>query len=335
MHLIPLTTISCGAPTDEGLAFHRRQCDGLLHQTVEQESARARSPSVEPKRELVQIVVQMFGTDGTLVGTQQPSLEQGSDAVGPGEQVISQAGGWSDYFVLRSQRPQSSITRPVVCLNARARLDRLLHRRLQAGCRSIRDPRQANSAYLGTIGLSGNEYQGLADGPAAPLTGARASEESLIDFDHSGQSIPARSNHRPPQLVHPVPCCPITAQAKNPLDAQGTGARLLISDVPDCFKPKSQGFVRVCEQRAHSDGEIIAALRTAVERGLHRPYLSGRAMGTTRAIRPTQTNQVLATGFLRGKPVAEFHHRLWVVGHALGTLPVGVRGIKCIALFSN
>src|SRR5881628_1686325 len=151
MHLIPLTTISCGAPTAEGLAFHRRQCDGLLHQTVEQESARARSPSVEPKRELVLI----------------------------------------------SQRPQSSITRPVVCLNARARLDRLLHRRLQAGCRSIRDPRQANSAYLGTIGLSGNEYQGLADGPAAPLTGARASEESLIDFDHSGQSIPARSNHRP------------------------------------------------------------------------------------------------------------------------------------------
>ena len=172
MHLIPLTTIGCvGSPTDENLAFHRRQGDRLLHQTVEQEAARTRSAAVESKRELVQVVVQVGGTDGALVRTQQPSLEQGGDAVCPGQQVVSHFGGWSDYFVLISQRPQAAITRPVVGLQARAWLDRLLHCRLQTGRRSIQDPRQANSPYLPTIGLSGNEYQGLAGGPAPALAG--------------------------------------------------------------------------------------------------------------------------------------------------------------------
>ena len=53
----------------------------LLHQTKEKLASTLGSPTIESERELVEIVAQMFMTDGPLVRSHQPSFEQGDYAV--------------------------------------------------------------------------------------------------------------------------------------------------------------------------------------------------------------------------------------------------------------
>src|SRR5215813_12122749 len=48
---------------------------GLLHQTIEKLASALRPATIEAERKLIQIVVQVLGTDRPLVGAQQPSFE--------------------------------------------------------------------------------------------------------------------------------------------------------------------------------------------------------------------------------------------------------------------
>src|SRR5882724_2801431 len=231
MHFIPLPPIYCGlglcegAATDQFLACDGRQSDCLLQQPVEKHPARARSAPVEPKRELVQVVIQVRRSDCSLVCAQQPSLEQGGDEVDPEQQVISQFDGWLDHFVVVSQNSQPAISRPIVGLNMSARFNGLPHGRLQTGRRSVLYSGQANPPNLSTVGLSRNQNQGLIGRATPPLTRPWPANEGFIDLDHPSQSISIRAHHGPPQLVHPVPGGSITAQTQNPLHAQSTGTR--------------------------------------------------------------------------------------------------------------
>ena len=49
---------------------------GLLEQAVEEEAALARAAAVEAERELVQVEVELVRADGSLVGAEQPALQQ-------------------------------------------------------------------------------------------------------------------------------------------------------------------------------------------------------------------------------------------------------------------
>ena len=138
---------------------------------------------------------------------------------------------------------------------------------------------------------------------------------------------------RPPQLVEPVPGGPITAQAQNSLDTQGTGTQLLVGDIPHRFKPKPQRFVRVSEEGAGGHSEVIAAVSAAVKRRRHGPDFRRSAGGTANPRRPSQAHQIVPAGRFRLKPVAQFDRGSWIFGHARGALPVGLRGIKCIPRF--
>ena len=62
-------------PADEAMVGDGFHCDSLLHETVEELSAALRSSTVESEREFVEVVLEMFMADGTLMGSQQPALE--------------------------------------------------------------------------------------------------------------------------------------------------------------------------------------------------------------------------------------------------------------------
>ena len=74
-------------------AFHHRFArrrlhrDGLLHQTEKQLAPAAICPTIEPERELVQVVVQRLVADRASVGAQQPALEQRYDAMNARHQL--------------------------------------------------------------------------------------------------------------------------------------------------------------------------------------------------------------------------------------------------------
>src|ERR1700730_18412477 len=66
---------------DKTVIRRRLYGHGLLREPEEQEPPVPGGPTVEAERELVQVVVQMRLAHGTLMGPQQPALEQRRDAV--------------------------------------------------------------------------------------------------------------------------------------------------------------------------------------------------------------------------------------------------------------
>ena len=72
---------------DEVSITNRLMGDGELENTVEEKSAAARTAAVEPEHELVEVLPQMIGLDGSLVGPEQPSLRQRSHVVDAGHQL--------------------------------------------------------------------------------------------------------------------------------------------------------------------------------------------------------------------------------------------------------
>lgn len=47
---------------------------GLLQQSIEELSPRLGCPTVEPKREFIQVVIQVVIRDGALMGSHEPTL---------------------------------------------------------------------------------------------------------------------------------------------------------------------------------------------------------------------------------------------------------------------
>ena len=233
MQFIPLTPICSGclkwAATDERLAEYRLQGHCLLHQPVEQQTARPGGAAVETKGEFVEVIVQMVWAYRALVSAEQPPLEQGSNSIDPRQQILSRFNGRSNNLVFVAQGLQSAIALPAIGLDASAWLDGLLDSRLQTPSRRVGDAGQANPPDLATICLGHNQYQTLASGTAPALARLWPADEGLIDLHHPGQTISARSNHCPAQLVQPVPSRPITAQTQHPLHAQSAGSQLLVT----------------------------------------------------------------------------------------------------------
>ncbi len=69
------------------VAGHRINGDGLLREAKEELSPTARPAPVEPERELIQIVAQMFVADRTLMRSHEPSFQQRDHQVNPRQQL--------------------------------------------------------------------------------------------------------------------------------------------------------------------------------------------------------------------------------------------------------
>ncbi len=118
----------------------------LLREAKEQRSAVPRGPSVEAERELVQVVVQMRCSDGTLMGAEQSPFEQGDEAVHPRQT-------FGRKFLLSSQqcdamaiagRLEPVVAVPPIGMHEAAGLDRRLHKGLQAVRGPVGDPTHPN-----------------------------------------------------------------------------------------------------------------------------------------------------------------------------------------------
>src|SRR6266536_638401 len=81
IRLTPLVSIGAMSGLFDRAGRDMVELDGLLEQAVEEQAAMSRAAAVEAERELRQVVVQVPGADGALVGAEQPTLEQRGDPV--------------------------------------------------------------------------------------------------------------------------------------------------------------------------------------------------------------------------------------------------------------
>ena len=82
---------------DQATVGYRIHGEGLLYQSMEEQASVARGATVETEGELVKVVGQVRSFWPALVGAEQPSLEEGSDAVRAGQShryPVTRDRGW-------------------------------------------------------------------------------------------------------------------------------------------------------------------------------------------------------------------------------------------------
>lgn len=71
---------------DETEVAHWVAADGKLHHPEEDQAGAGGMPAIESENELVEVSLQVCVANRALMGAQQPSLDQGCDAVDPRQQ---------------------------------------------------------------------------------------------------------------------------------------------------------------------------------------------------------------------------------------------------------
>src|SRR5437879_9897921 len=124
-------------------------------------------------------------TDRSLVGSDQPPLEQGDHAVNPWHQLR-----WSlllpfekSDLVLVALVLQGQVPQPAVGVDDAAGCDRILNKWNHAFGRSVQNLAHANSTESRSIFLSGNNHQSFLQIESAGQALFQAADIAFIHFD--------------------------------------------------------------------------------------------------------------------------------------------------------
>lgn len=169
-------TISCGSQNRSTstyiLSRNRWNDHCLFKQPIEKLPTETRSPSVEVKRELIQVIIQMRRLHRSLVSTLQPFLDQSGNLTCQGQQIIPHISAVAHYGMLIAFRRQLHITFPSIATYYiyTAWLYTFLHCGDKATSRSISNTTKANSPKMFAFIFHCNRNQTFALSTTSSLT---------------------------------------------------------------------------------------------------------------------------------------------------------------------
>jgi len=182
---------------DHGPVRNGLDLDGVLSEAVEEQIAMARPPTVEPERELVEVIVQMGRADGPLMRAQKPALEERRDEVSAWQQLIRRfrmVAEKGDAMPV-AMRLQAVVPEPAIGVHQAAGLDDVVDERLQTVRRAIRDATEANPPEFPALVLHRDDRQDFLLRSAAAHAFLERPDERLVDLHLAGQAIPSRPDH--------------------------------------------------------------------------------------------------------------------------------------------
>jgi len=89
-------------------------CYSLLNKTEKEFSSRSRCSAIKAKSKFIQIIVQMRGTNRSLVCPRQPAFKQRCYDIAFWQQIFTYISLISDYFVSIANKLQSVISIPSI-----------------------------------------------------------------------------------------------------------------------------------------------------------------------------------------------------------------------------
>src|SRR2546426_5318731 len=314
---VGVTGLSPSASHDR-LVRGRFHSYGLLQQPIEKLSPRAGFATVKAERKLIQIVVQVLQADRTLVGSDQPALQQRDHQMHPGQEFGCRllAPLQHRHSVSVSFHLQTGVSFPPVRVDHTAWLDGFSDEGLQAGGGGIPDPTQSDAADGPPFFLAGYSNQSLCLRlpPANPLL--QPTDVGLVHFHPTVEPITPRSHHGSPKFVQPCPGGEVAAQTQYALQPQGAGSILLRRHPPDGPEPHRQRFPRILEDRARRQRRLVLAASADQQVAVSRPSRSPAAALADKALWPTQLQQVVPTRLFGSKSGLQFGQTTRVFLHS-------------------
>ena len=320
MHLTQVYTISCAlcfcVSVLNSRSRQRFNCCGLLYNPIKKLAPGARCSAVKTEGELVQVIIQVRYTHGSLMRSQQPPFEQRYNSVYQWQQILTNVGVLPDDLVGISQALQLAVPTPAIGSHNSAWLDTLLDSSFQTLCRGIDHSAKADSPDAVTVLLGCDNDQCLARCTTATFTWLLSTNVRFIDFYNARETVSPRPYHGVAQFVQPRPRGSVTAQAQGPLQAQRADSVFLVRYVPHCPKPQQQWFACVLEDSTCRYRSLEVTVLAMVQSSLSLPSVLVLATGTAKTIRPSKSKKVVSTRLIGAKSLFKFHQCSRVIFHA-------------------
>ena len=133
LHLVVAATTPSGV-LDEIFIWNRWHLDGLLGQSVKKFAPVSQAAAIESKCELVEVIVEVGGADGPLMGAQQPALEQRHDKMHTWQELVRRLGMVADKrdAVPVAVRLDAVVADPAVGVDLAPGLDHVVDESLEA-----------------------------------------------------------------------------------------------------------------------------------------------------------------------------------------------------------
>jgi len=289
----------------------------LLEKPVEQLPARAGGPAIEPKVIFIEVIVQMLMAYSSLMGSDQPSLNQGRYSVTERQEIVSHISILTHDLMNVAQMLQPIVSAPVVDPHHAAGFNGLCYCRPQAPGRCVFHTLQPDSPHTLPILLCRNDYQCFSLCPTASFSRFLSTDICLVNLDGAGEPISPWPDHSPGQLMQPCPGGFIATRSENSLHSARTGAVLLAGHPPDGSKPQDQWFSRPFKDGSGNDRGLIITRTTAYQTITRMPSFSVRAARASETIRPPQLIQICSAGLLSRKSLFQLQKVFRVILHVL------------------
>ena len=252
----------------------------------------------------------MLSACGPLVRAQQPSLDQGRDAVHCGHACVGgiSTSGNNGSVVRIAMGTQGVVASPPVCPDLGTRLGNGANKGDQALFGYIRDSLHANSTKsLGRMEFDGNGHNGLVF--AAPTSFpalVTAPEIGFIHFDAARKLVAVGANHGRAKLMQAGPCGLVALNSQRALQAESAGSVFLAGHEPGNGKPRSQWHPGSMENGSGGHGDFVLAFPAMQIASGGCPWLFCRcASAANKSIGPPAFSEVEAAGLLAIKPIKE------------------------------
>ena len=301
--------------TSNILFSDRRNGDGLLNQTIEKFPSGSTCPSVEAKGKFVQIIIQVRGTNRSLMCPLQPSFQQRSDQVHQRQQIFSNISRNADSNMPITCIRQWCVTGPAICAYYTSRDYALLYSWYQTCSRGILYSSKAYSPNVTIFVLGSDENQRFTGGTATSFPSSFPPYVNLIYLNDTGEKIPPRTYHSSAKFMEPKPNCLVSLESQNTLKALCTYAVLHTDDLPHCSEPQPERFPGTVEYCARSNRRFVITLCAMVEFATGQPSMIMLATRTTKTIWPSQFEDVIQTSSLGRKFLFKFHKRSRIIFH--------------------
>src|SRR5271166_3430590 len=239
---------------------------------------------------------------------------------------------------------QAGVTAPTIRVDGASGLHGGAHKGQQAVSRHIPNAAQPDPAEAATVLLDGDRDNGLARGLPASCALFRCTDIGFVHLNLAMKVVPARADHRPPQLVQPGPGRPVAAKAKDALEAQGADTILLARDKPHRQEPLPQRFMSVLEDCAGRQRNLPTAGSTAQQAARHLcRFACHPAVWADEPVRPAKPADIRSAGRFRAEPRLELAEGPRVISSGLWRacidhapiLSIAAGCVKCIPTFAQ
>jgi hypothetical protein len=296
-------------PTDNGLKCFAqwRRHYRLLKQPEEKHASVRRGTPIEAKSELLEIPIQHSMSEFPLVSSHHPALEQRGYTMNSrqkGYRFSRVITGYSRPIIVAGH--QSHVGTQPVRYHDTSRINGVPDESKKTLAGSVWYSLQPDSANTPAANFGSNDNEGFLHLSTTATAFLVSTDQSLINFDLSRQQLTPRANHGLPEPVQTTPGRSIATKTQSSLKSERAHPTLLIGHPPSSPKPQTKWYMAPLENSTGRHRSFHSAIPAEQKPPACPPSSLMPAMGTAKSIGPTESDQVVPTGFFGTEPVFKF-----------------------------